>query len=74
VADIFLPAVEDLPKALATMPVLEGTIRDFSDSGAKPRVFAVIEIALRHSLVVPLEKLRVVESAEPMDSNDTPEK
>lgn len=53
------------------MPVLEGTIRDFSDAGANPRVFAVIEITLRHSLVVPVEKLRVVESVESLDSNDT---
>ncbi len=66
--------MEDLPKALATTPVLEGTIRDFSDSGANPRAFAVIEITLRHSLVVPVEKLRVVESVESLDSNDTPGK
>jgi hypothetical protein len=65
VADIFLPTPDELPKALTTAPELEGTVRDFSDSGPQPRVFAVVEVITRYSLVVPVERLQVLKSTEP---------
>jgi len=39
---------------------VEGTIVDFSDSGSKPRHFAVIDVIRRRAVVVPVEKLEVV--------------
>jgi hypothetical protein len=36
---------------------LEGTIVDFSDSGQRARVFAVIDVIRKQIVVVPVEKL-----------------
>lgn len=58
VADVFLPAVDDLPKALISTDRLEGTVVNFSDSGLLPRVFAVVDVIARRSFVVPVEKLQ----------------
>jgi hypothetical protein len=60
VTDIFLPTRDDLPKALTTMQELEGVVADFSDSGLQPRAFAVIDVIARQSVVVPVEKLEVL--------------
>ncbi len=58
VADIYLPARDDLPKSLTTAESLEGTVVDISDSGFLPRVFAVVDVMARQSVIVPLEKLQ----------------
>jgi hypothetical protein len=66
VSDIFLPNSGGLSTALSEEPEpeleLEGTIVDFSDSGSQARYFAVIEVVKTHSLIVPVEKLEVVEA------------
>ena len=59
VADIFLPARDDLPKSLATDTEVEGTVVDFSDSGPLPRIFAVIDVISRQSVIVPVDKLHL---------------
>ncbi len=43
----------------------EGAIVDFSDSGAKPRAFAVVEVDDGQTIVIPVEKLTLVRSAPP---------
>jgi hypothetical protein len=58
-ADIFLPTREDLPKSLLASDEIEGTVVDFSDSGPQPRVFAVIDVIARQSVIVPVEKLEI---------------
>jgi hypothetical protein len=60
IADIFLPTRDDLPKSLTTAQEIEGVVADFSDSGLKPRAFAVIDVIARQSVVVPIEKLEVL--------------
>ncbi len=59
VEDIFLPSRDELPKALTTVETVEGTVVNFSDSGLQPRVFAIIDVIARQSVVVPVEKLEV---------------
>lgn len=44
---------------------LEGTIVDFSDSGHKTRYFAVIDVVRTQALVVPVERLEVIETSTP---------
>jgi len=39
---------------------LEGTVVDFSDSGVARRVFAVVNVVRTQTVVVPVEKLRVI--------------
>lgn len=41
---------------------MEGKIVGFSDSGSETRVFAVIEVVKRHTVIVPVTDLAVVES------------
>jgi hypothetical protein len=62
-SNIFLPGAAGWSAALSEEPELEGTIVGFSDSGSKPRYFAVIEVVKRHTLIVPVEKLDVVKPA-----------
>src|SRR4051794_21081756 len=52
---IFLPEA-----AVAVLPPsseIEGVIVEFSDSGAAPRAFAVVEIVRTETVVVPVDKL-----------------
>jgi hypothetical protein len=43
---------------------LEGTIASFSDSGASARVYAVVEVVRKLSLVVPVDDLSLVSGPE----------
>jgi len=57
VSDVFLPSPEGVLVAPSIEEVLEGTIVDFSDSGQKARVFALVDVIRRQTVVVPVEKL-----------------
>jgi hypothetical protein len=59
VSDVFLPEVEDLRTSWADHAEVEGTVVDFSDSGSAPRVFAVVEVIQRHTVIVPVVKLKL---------------
>ena len=56
-ADVFLPSLEGVLLVPPPEDELEGTIVDFSDSGQKPRFFALIDVVRRQTVVVPVEKL-----------------
>jgi hypothetical protein len=58
VSDVFLPAGEELREVSPEKDELEGVIVAFSDSGATRRAFAVIEVALKRTLIVPVEKVK----------------
>jgi hypothetical protein len=66
VSDVFLPSAEDLIVAPETE--MEGTIVNFSDSGTKRRVFAVIEVVTRRTVVVSVEKLKEIASERSSES------
>ena len=55
--DIFMPPMDELPASLTTAGHLEGTVVNFSDSGPLARVFAVIDVTVHQSVIVPIEKL-----------------
>jgi hypothetical protein len=57
--DIFMPPVDELPVSLTTAGRLEGTVITFSDSGPLARVFAVIDVTVHQSVIVPIEKLQL---------------
>ena len=67
VSDVFLPSQEELPSELSQNAELEGEIVEFSDSGLEPRVFAVVQISERRTLVLPVSKLVVVEDKSGLD-------
>jgi hypothetical protein len=62
IADVFLPGPEELVTAPAPQSECEGVVLDFSDSGATPRFFALVEVVTRRTLVVPVEKLKLIET------------
>ncbi len=64
VSDVFLPSQEAILAAPSAETELEGTIIDFSDSGQKVQVFAVVDVVRRQTVVVPVQKLEVVSGPE----------
>jgi len=56
---VFLPDPAEVLAALSLESEVEGTIVDFSDSGQVPRVFAVVEVVRRRTVVIPVDKLRL---------------
>lgn len=65
VSDVFLPSPDAVFAAPPCEDNLEGTILDFSDSGQKARVFALVDVIKRQTVVVPVEKLQAVPRPEP---------
>jgi len=61
---VFLPTAEELFKPLSPDSEVEGTIVDFSDSGPMPRAFAVIEVVKKHTVIVPVSGLEVIENGD----------
>jgi len=43
---------------------MEGKVVGFSDSGSEPRVFAVVEVLTKHTVIVPVTGLEVIEKHE----------
>jgi len=58
-SDVFLPDAGTLPAAWGDSGDVEGTIVDFSDSGTDSRVFAVVEVLEKRTVVVPVGALRL---------------
>jgi len=58
ISDVFLPSPEDMPNLPSAEMETEGAIVDFSDSGAKHRAFAVVELDDGQTMVVPVEKIK----------------
>lgn len=51
---------DDLPTALTSAREIEGVVTDLSDSGLRPRAYAVVNVVAPQSVVVPIEKLEVL--------------
>jgi hypothetical protein len=60
VADVFLPGPGSGPIAACDETEIYGTVIEFSDSGSKPRAFAVVEVVRTQMMVVPVNKLHSV--------------
>jgi len=56
---VFLPGAEALAATWSDAAEVEGTIVEFSDSGASSRVFAVVEVVEKRTLVVPVAALHL---------------
>ncbi len=57
-SSVFLPEEERTVQALSLDSEVEGSIVDFSDSGANPRVFALVEVVRKVIVVVPVSDLK----------------
>lgn len=60
-ADVFLPNATDLLGVFGEEEELEGIVVDFSDSGSARGRFAVVEVIVKQTVIVPVEKLRLAE-------------
>jgi hypothetical protein len=58
VEDVFWSNEEGVFAPLAPGTEVDGVIVSFSDSGSKPKAFAVVEVVRKQTLIVPLEKLQ----------------
>jgi hypothetical protein len=56
-----LPSPEEAAQVMSGSELVEGTIVGFSDSGARPKAYAVVEIIQRNTFVVPVERLQPAE-------------
>jgi hypothetical protein len=61
-SDAFIPDSEAIRTALSDASEVEGTVVSFSDSGTVPRAFAVVEVTLKQTVIVPAERLRSLQS------------
>jgi hypothetical protein len=61
-SDVFLPGPEEVLPAMVITDKVEGTVIGFSDSGIVSRAFAVIEIVRKQEVIVPVDKLRIVDA------------
>ncbi|HWC95650.1 MAG TPA: hypothetical protein VG456_02840 [Candidatus Sulfopaludibacter sp.] len=59
-ADVFLPGPGGGSSISGDAAELDGTVIEFSDSGSKPRAFAVVEVVRRQMMVVPVDKLQSI--------------
>jgi len=59
ISDAFLPTAEELVVFAEPGENVEGTLVDFSDSGAKRSYFAVVEVVRRRTVIVPAEKVEI---------------
>jgi hypothetical protein len=57
---VFLPSPDDLLQGSSADTETEGAIVDFSDSGPKRHAFAVVELDSGQTMIVPVEKLKLV--------------
>lgn len=70
VSDAFLPECDNARSSFIDEGEVVGTVLDFSDSGGTPRAFALVEIVRQQTLVVPVEKLRVMEESRSRGGSD----
>jgi hypothetical protein len=61
-ASTFLWPEEESLSALPPDAEIYGKVIGFSDSGSEQRVFAVVEVAKRQNVVVPVSDLEVVDA------------
>jgi len=60
VRDVYLPGANEVLQTLTQETEVVGTLIDFSDSGPRPGVFAVVGLGGDNKVIVPVSKLRSV--------------
>lgn len=61
--DVFLPNVIELRTIFPEEELVEGTVIDFSDSGSRHNAFAVIEVILKRTVIILVERLEPVSNS-----------
>ncbi len=63
-ASVFIPNLEQAVGIFSRDDDLEGMIAGFSDSGASAKVYAVVDVVRKLSLVVPVDDLNLISGPE----------
>jgi hypothetical protein len=60
ISDVFLPEPPEVLAKLTADVATEGVVIEFSDSGSRPRAYAVVRITAQQSVLVPVSALHVL--------------
>ena len=60
ISDVFLPEPPEVLAKLTVDVATEGVVIEFSDSGSRPRAYAVVRISAQQSVLVPVSALHVL--------------
>jgi hypothetical protein len=61
---VFLWPAEEPLSTLPPYEEIHGRVMEFSDSGSEERLFAVIEVVKKHTVIVPVSELEVIEAGD----------
>jgi hypothetical protein len=60
ISDVFLPEPLEVLAKLTADVATEGVVIEFSDSGSRPRAYALVRISAQQSVLVPVSALHVL--------------
>jgi len=60
ISDVYLPEPPEVLAKLTADVATEGVVVEFSDSGSRPRAYAVVRITAQQSVLVPVSALHVL--------------
>jgi len=60
ISDVYLPEPPEVLAKLTVDVATQGVVVEFSDSGSRPRAYAVVRISAEQSVLVPVSALHVL--------------
>jgi len=61
ISDVFLPEPSEVLANLTTDVETKGVVEEFSDSGDRPRAYALVRITVRQAVLIPVGALHVLD-------------
>jgi len=62
ISDIFLPEPSEVLANLTVDVETKGVVEEFSDSGDRPRAYALVRITAQQAVLIPVSALQVLNS------------
>ena len=60
ISDVYLPEPPEVLAKLTVDVATQGVVVEFSDSGSRPRAYAVVRVSAEQSVLVPVSALHVL--------------
>jgi hypothetical protein len=64
ISDVFLPEPAEVLSHLTAEAEAQGVVVEFSDSGSRPKAYALVRITSQQSVLIPVSALRILRSKE----------
>ena len=61
IADVYLPEPQEVLANLTPEAQAQGVVVEFSDSGDRPRAYALVQIAAQQAVLLPVDALHLVD-------------